>query len=93
MAAYTKNYKFLEVLDLFRVLLLQFDHIRPDNYTYPSVLKCCSELGRLIMVGWFIVVSSVLKRGYLWDVVVASGVVGMHAKCGLFGMHAKCDVI
>ncbi|XP_074375795.1 pentatricopeptide repeat-containing protein At5g27110 [Apium graveolens] len=87
MAAYTKNFKFLEVLDIFRDLLLKFDLIRPDNYTYPSVLKSCSELGRVDYGG--IIHGSVLKRGYVWDVVVASSVVGMYAKCGLFGYAMK----
>ncbi|KAK1358366.1 Pentatricopeptide repeat-containing protein [Heracleum sosnowskyi] len=87
MAAYTKNFKFLEVLDIFRYLSLNFDYISPDNYTYPSVLKSCSELGRVDYGR--IVHGSVLKRGYVWDVVVASSVVGMYAKCGFFGYAMK----
>ncbi|KAL3529966.1 hypothetical protein ACH5RR_009288 [Cinchona calisaya] len=82
MAAYTKNFMFNEAFELYEKLL-NFPYLRPDSYTYPSVIKACSglkrvELGRMIH-------GYLLKVGFLSDVVVISSMVGMYAKCDLFG--------
>ncbi|XP_057954587.1 pentatricopeptide repeat-containing protein At5g27110 [Malania oleifera] len=81
MAAYTKNFMFIEALELFE-RLLRFPFLKPDCYTYPSVLKACAGLGR---VGYGKRVHTcVIKTGFGSDVVVASSIVGMYAKCGVF---------
>lgn len=86
MAAYTKNFRFTDALNLFGSLL-HFPYLNPDSYTYPSVFKCCGELGRADYGK--MIHAIVMKSGYDSDVVVASSVVGMYAKCGLFenAMH------
>ncbi|CAK9160715.1 unnamed protein product [Ilex paraguariensis] len=81
MAAYTKNFMFTEVFDLFK-RLLHYPYLKPDDYTYPSVLKACSGLNRVdrgVMIH-----SHVVKSGFLSDVVVGSSIVGMYAKCNKF---------
>lgn len=81
MAAYSKNFMYNEALELFEKLL-KFPHIRPDSYTYPSVIKACSGLkraenGRMIH-------AQLIKIGILSDVVVASSMIGAYAKCDMF---------
>ncbi|XP_057482791.1 pentatricopeptide repeat-containing protein At5g27110 [Actinidia eriantha] len=82
MAACTKNLLFAEAIELFE-RLLHFPYLKPDSYTYPSVLKACGGLGR----GGHgqMVHTHVIKSGILTDIVVASSVVGMYAKCEMFG--------
>ncbi|XP_043690941.1 pentatricopeptide repeat-containing protein At5g27110 [Telopea speciosissima] len=81
MAAYTRNQMHSEALELFERLQL-FPYLKPDNYTYPSALKACSGLARL-EIGKKIH-THVIKTGCESDVVVASSLVGMYAKCNLF---------
>ncbi|KAL6341852.1 hypothetical protein AAG906_038097 [Vitis piasezkii] len=81
MAACTKNFIFIEGLEVFH-RLLHFPYLKPDAFTYPSVLKACSGLGR---VGYGKMVHThVIKSGFAMDVVVMSSAVGMYAKCNVF---------
>ncbi|GFZ20640.1 tetratricopeptide repeat (TPR)-like superfamily protein [Actinidia rufa] len=82
MAACTKNLLFAEAIELFE-RLLHFPYLKPDSYTYPSVLKACGGLGR----GGYgqMVHTHVIKSGIFTDIVIASSVVGMYAKCEMFG--------
>ncbi|GAV62099.1 PPR domain-containing protein/PPR_2 domain-containing protein [Cephalotus follicularis] len=81
MAAYTKNFMHIEALDLFDSLLQQ-PYLKPDSYTYPSVLKACGGLSR---VGYGTMIHThLIKIGFVCDVVVASSLVGMYAKCNMF---------
>lgn len=81
MAAYTKNFMFIEAFELYE-RLLRYPYLKPDSYTYPSVLKACGGLGR---VGCGKMIHThLIKIGYLIDVVVASALVGMYAKCDAF---------
>ncbi|MCD9642339.1 hypothetical protein HAX54_029068 [Datura stramonium] len=82
MAAYTKNHMFNEALELFDKLL-QFPYLKADSYTFPSVLKACSGLGK-VQCGQMIHVH-LIKTGLLSDVVVTSSLIGVYAKCDLFG--------
>ncbi|VFQ70046.1 unnamed protein product [Cuscuta campestris] len=85
MAAYTGHSVFTEALQLFRKLLLLSPFLKPDGYTYPSVLKACGGLGCHDAVYGRSVHGRVIRTGFLSDVVVASSVVGMYAKGGNFG--------
>ncbi|KAJ8546518.1 hypothetical protein K7X08_032395 [Anisodus acutangulus] len=82
VAAYTKNHMFNEALHLFEKLL-QSPYLKPDSYTFPSVLKACTALGN-IQSGQMIH-AHLIKTGILSDVVVTSSVIGLYAKCDLFG--------
>ncbi|CAN6479479.1 unnamed protein product [Victoria cruziana] len=80
LAAYSRNHLYRETRLLFEELQGS-SSIKPDGYTFPSVLKAfgalgCVEDGRKVHA-W------VIKGGF-WDVVVASALVGMYAKCSLF---------
>uniref|UniRef100_A0A3Q7EV92 DYW domain-containing protein n=1 Tax=Solanum lycopersicum TaxID=4081 RepID=A0A3Q7EV92_SOLLC len=81
IASYTKNQLFNEALDLFDKLL-QFPYLKPDSYTFPSVLKACSGLGNLRYVQ--MIHAHLIKTGLLLDVVVTSSAIGLYAKCDLF---------
>ncbi|KAJ7960625.1 Pentatricopeptide repeat-containing protein family [Quillaja saponaria] len=86
MAAYTKNYMYGETLELFEKFLV-YPYLRPDSYTYPSVLKACGGLGR---VGFGKMVHTCLiKHGYIMDVVVGSSIVGMYAKSNAYEYAIK----
>uniref|UniRef100_A0A2N9FNR3 Uncharacterized protein n=1 Tax=Fagus sylvatica TaxID=28930 RepID=A0A2N9FNR3_FAGSY len=82
MAAYTKNFMFIEALELYE-RLLRYPYLKPDSYTYPSVLKACGGLGR---VGCGKMIHThLIKTGFSIDVVVASALVSLYAKCNAFG--------
>ena len=51
MATYTKNFMFIEALELYE-RLLRYPYLKPDSYTYPSVLKACGGLGRVKSCLW-----------------------------------------
>ncbi|KAF5185921.1 Pentatricopeptide repeat-containing protein [Thalictrum thalictroides] len=72
-----------EALHLFERLKF-FPYLKPDNFTYPSVLKACGALG--IAKEGKKVHTQVIKSGFDFDVVVISSVVGMYAKCNLFDL-------
>ncbi|XP_059659664.1 pentatricopeptide repeat-containing protein At5g27110-like [Cornus florida] len=81
-AAYTSNCMFIEALELFE-RLLHFPYLKPDSYTFPSVLKACSGLGR-VDYGKMIH-THVIKSGFFSDVVVTSSLLRMYARCNVFG--------
>jgi len=81
LAAYTKKFMFNEALELFEKLL-HFPLLKSDFYTYPSVFKACAGLGK-IRCGKMLH-AHVIQNGVLSDVVVASSIVGMYAKCDMF---------
>ncbi|EPS68640.1 hypothetical protein M569_06127, partial [Genlisea aurea] len=79
MAACSRNFMFVEVISCFEGLLLQFPFLKPDDYTYPSLLKAC---GGLRNVGYGEKIHGrLVKTGFLFDVVVASALVGFYGKC------------
>ncbi|XP_044478722.1 pentatricopeptide repeat-containing protein At5g27110-like [Mangifera indica] len=86
MAAYAKNYMFTEALEIFDRLVLHA-FLKPDNYTYPSVLKACGGLGR-VQYGNMLH-TQLIKTGFVLDVVVSSSLVGMYAKCNKLNYAIK----
>ncbi|KAI9114684.1 hypothetical protein K1719_014382 [Acacia pycnantha] len=78
MAAYTKNFMYTEALDLFEKLLV-YPYLKPDYYTYPSVLKACGAKGRIGCGKFFH--ARLFKTGFITDVVVGSSLLSMYAKC------------
>ncbi|MFS7930265.1 putative tetratricopeptide-like helical domain superfamily [Helianthus anomalus] len=83
---YTKTFMFDEALQVFEKLL-HYSVLKPDSYTYPSVLKACGGL-RFVNFGRM-VHTHLLKNGFVADVVVTSSLLGMYAKCGRFGLAVK----
>lgn len=86
LAAYTKNFMFIEALQLFE-RLLHYPFLIPDSYTFPSGLKACAGLGRVN--SGKMIHAHLIKTGFLSDVVVASSLVGMYAKCNVFECAIK----
>ncbi|KAI3967683.1 hypothetical protein MKX01_039593 [Papaver californicum] len=82
ISAYTKNHMYNEAIDMYQHLQLN-PCLKPDSYTYPSVLKAFSGL-RIVNEG-IKVHTHLIKSGFLaFDVVVASALVGLYAKCNRF---------
>ena len=81
MAGYTKNYMYVEALELFEKLL-RYPYLKPDSYTYPSVVKACGGLCRFVLGK--MIHACLIKDGLMTDIVVGSSLVGMYAKCNAF---------
>eukprot|EP01018_Ginkgo_biloba_P030203 Gb_04430 [translate_table: standard] len=75
---YARNGLYEEVLTLY--YQMQRDCMEPDKYTFPSVLKACGGISALQQGKK--IHNHIIKRGIESDVVVASALVGMYAKCG-----------
>ncbi|XVE79028.1 hypothetical protein DITRI_Ditri14bG0025000 [Diplodiscus trichospermus] len=86
MAAYTKSFMFVEALELFDKLW-RYPYLKPNSFAYPSLLKACGGLG-CIVYGKMIH-AHLIKVGYAYDVVVASSLVGMYAKCNMFDQATR----
>ncbi|XP_048446206.1 pentatricopeptide repeat-containing protein At5g27110-like [Pyrus x bretschneideri] len=80
MIAYTKNFKFNEALDLCGSLL-RYPYLCPDCYIYPSVLKACGALGEVALGK--MIHNHLIKIRFVSDIVVASSLVCMYAKCNM----------
>lgn len=81
LSAYTNNFMFREALELFD-RLWKYPYLDPNTFTYPTLLKACGGLGCL---GYGKMIHThLIKLGFLSDVVVASSLVAMYAKCNLF---------
>ncbi|KAL5722770.1 hypothetical protein ACHQM5_006246 [Ranunculus cassubicifolius] len=65
-------------LDLFNEMI-SWD-LRPNNYTYPSVLTVCRALGEIIVGRG--VHGRVIKCGFEEDVFVGTAIVDLYTKCG-----------
>ncbi|XP_057818466.2 putative pentatricopeptide repeat-containing protein At3g23330 [Cryptomeria japonica] len=78
IAAYRKNGYPHEVLSLFHQM--QRTVIQPDEFTFASILPACAQI-RALGQGMDIH-QKVMEKGFLSDVVVASSLVNMYAKCG-----------
>ena len=81
MAGYTKNYMYVEALELFEKLLC-YPYLKPDSYTYPSVIKACGGLCRFVLEK--MIHACLIRDGLTMDIVVGSSLVGMYAKCNAF---------
>ncbi|KAK9090178.1 hypothetical protein Sjap_023355 [Stephania japonica] len=80
ISAYAKNQMYNDAIKVFE-RLRTFPYLRPDDYTYPSVLKAC---GGLVNVSEGEKIHAlVVKSGFQSDVFVASSLVCLYAKCDL----------
>ncbi|KAL2322446.1 hypothetical protein Fmac_026825 [Flemingia macrophylla] len=72
MAGYTKNYMYVEALELFEKLL-HHPYLKPGSYTYPSVLKACGGLCSFVLGK--MIHTCLLKTGLMMNIVVGSSLV------------------
>ncbi|XP_022868922.1 pentatricopeptide repeat-containing protein At4g02750-like [Olea europaea var. sylvestris] len=83
---YVQGEKFVEALELF--LLMMNSGTRPNHYTFSSVLDACAGCSSLVMGNE--VHTCILKFGCPLDVILATSLVDMYAKCG--DIDASCQI-
>ncbi|KAK6247782.1 hypothetical protein QUC31_019347 [Theobroma cacao] len=69
-----------EAIFLYKQMLRNNGFIRPDNYTYPSLLKVCAFL--MLKYLGFEILDHVLKLGFDADLYVHNGVIHFLVSCG-----------
>lgn len=70
-----------EALELYDKM--QQEGVAPDNFTFPFVLKACTELSALQQ--GIEVHDCIARSGFESNVVVGNGLLDMYGKCGLIG--------
>ncbi|XP_057862802.2 pentatricopeptide repeat-containing protein At2g13600 [Cryptomeria japonica] len=78
IAAYRRHGCPQESLELF--YQMQRNGMQPDQFTFASILPACAKM-RAFEQG-IAIHQTIIEKGFLSDVVVASAVVDMYAKCG-----------
>jgi len=83
---YSRNGRFQDAVTLY--CEMQRAGLRPDNFTFPFVLKACAGLSSLREgkeIHYYIV-----RNGFDSDVFVQAGLINMYSKCG--SMEDACQV-
>ncbi|KAJ7973096.1 Pentatricopeptide repeat-containing protein [Quillaja saponaria] len=75
---YVQNLRFLDAFRLF--LLMSNSGIRPNHYTFSSMLDACAGCSSILMGQQ--VHGSIFKSGIRDDVILSTSIVDMYAKCG-----------
>ncbi|KAM7520721.1 hypothetical protein LguiB_019683 [Lonicera macranthoides] len=77
---------------------MEKQHVWPDNYTFPFVLKACTKLN-WVNVGC-VIHGKIMKHGFESNTFSRNTLIYFHANCGdiqvassLFDDSAKCDVV
>uniref|UniRef100_A0A162A6S1 Pentatricopeptide repeat-containing protein n=1 Tax=Daucus carota subsp. sativus TaxID=79200 RepID=A0A162A6S1_DAUCS len=78
ISGYVRNGFCGEAISMYRVMVEK--GVRPDNFTYPSVLKACSE--ELDVVAGREVHRSIECSGVEWNLYVYNALIYMYGKCG-----------
>ncbi|XP_057873032.2 pentatricopeptide repeat-containing protein At1g11290, chloroplastic-like [Cryptomeria japonica] len=78
IAGYTQNGFVEKTLETFRQM--QFAGVKPDPATFASILPACAKMGALEQ--GIDIHRSIKDRSILSDIVVATALVDMYAKCG-----------
>ncbi|XP_057854721.2 pentatricopeptide repeat-containing protein At1g08070, chloroplastic-like [Cryptomeria japonica] len=87
MIAGCAKYGFVEkALQIFKEM--QLAGVKPVSTTFASILPACAKMGALEQ--GIVIHQSIIENGFLSDVVVASALVDMYAKCG--SMHTACGL-
>lgn len=79
LRGYTNGGHFNKTLELY--LLMQRTGVRPNNYTFPFVLKSCAS--ESLSVQGKLVHGEIIRTGFDSDMYVEAALVDMYAKCGL----------
>ncbi|XVF54280.1 hypothetical protein PTKIN_Ptkin05aG0168200 [Pterospermum kingtungense] len=78
ISSFVKNEHFEEALSAYRKMVNK--GIRPDNFTYPSVLKACGE--RLDLDFGRMVHNSICGSCHHWNLYVSNALISMYGKFG-----------
>ncbi|KAK3034421.1 hypothetical protein RJ639_033692 [Escallonia herrerae] len=79
--AYTRSNQHTQAIELYHGMLDK--EIKPDKYTYTSVLKACTGVGDSKL--GFLVHHDIVSKGLENDVFIGTGLVDMYSKIGDFG--------
>ncbi|XP_065860633.1 pentatricopeptide repeat-containing protein At1g18485 [Euphorbia lathyris] len=80
VSGYTRNELYGDAINVF-VELITDSEFKPDNFTFPCVIKAC---GLLSDAGFGEVIHGmVIKMGMFLDVFVGNALIAMYGKCGL----------
>jgi pentatricopeptide repeat protein len=77
--AYARDGQCEAAIELYRAMLA-YGSMKPDNFTYPPVLKACAAL--LDLGAGREVHDRVMRTSWATDVFVCAGLIDMYAKCG-----------
>ncbi|KAL7104009.1 hypothetical protein ACP275_08G217200 [Erythranthe tilingii] len=86
ISSYAKNRMFFAALSLYDCLL-QFPYLKPDSYTYPSLLKACGGL-KSVDYGEKIH-THLMKDGFLSNIVIASSLI--RCICKVWSFRFRCE--
>ncbi|XP_057813358.2 pentatricopeptide repeat-containing protein At1g08070, chloroplastic isoform X2 [Cryptomeria japonica] len=86
IAGYAQSGVVEKALEMFKQM--QSSGVKPDSTTFSSVLLACAKMGALEQ--GVLVHQSIIENGSLSDVIVASALVDMYAKCG--SMDSACEL-
>ncbi|CAL0308300.1 unnamed protein product [Lupinus luteus] len=79
--SYSRSNMFRDTIEMYRSM--RWAGVNPDSFTFPYVLKACTEL---LDYGLSRVVhGQVFRHGFGSDVFVQNGLVALYAKCGYIG--------
>ncbi|XP_057852302.2 pentatricopeptide repeat-containing protein At4g13650-like isoform X2 [Cryptomeria japonica] len=78
IVGYTQNGFVEKALETFKQM--QLAGVKPDSTTFASILPACAKMGALEQ--GIDIHQNVTEQGFLSDVVIASALVDMYAKCG-----------
>ncbi|KAJ8614957.1 hypothetical protein MRB53_025203 [Persea americana] len=82
LVAYGHMGNLIEFFELFSQM--QVAGMRPNQYTYPSILRTCTSLGALDLGEQ--IHSQIVKTGFEQNIYVCSVLIDMYAKCGRLGI-------
>lgn len=80
IGGYVRNGFFLEVLDAFKMMLID-GNVLPNDVTLVTVLTACARLGALDLGKWVHVYAE--NNGYKGNVYVGNALIDLYAKCGM----------
>ncbi|KAG4926074.1 hypothetical protein JHK87_051614 [Glycine soja] len=80
--SYSRNNMYRDTVEMYR--WMRWTGVHPDGFTFPYVLKACTEL--LDFGLSCIIHGQIIKYGFGSDVFVQNGLVALYAKCGHIGV-------
>ncbi|KAJ8752221.1 hypothetical protein K2173_003829 [Erythroxylum novogranatense] len=96
ISSYVRNGQFKEAISTYKHMITK--GITPDNFTYPSVLKACSE--NLDLIFGREIHDSIKSSDHRWDLFVNNSLISMYGKigeldvaCQLFNEMPKRDAV
>ncbi|KAK4851918.1 hypothetical protein QYF36_019429 [Acer negundo] len=80
ISGYTRNELYSDALNIF-VELITLTELKPDNFTFPCVIKACGGIGEVGL--GYVVHGMAAKMGLIGDVFVGNALIALYGKCGL----------